>query len=120
MSVIMTVEDSRSTRRIIVDTLLSENHEVIEAENGAEGLKKSVGKTIDLIITDINMPEIDGIEMTRQLRAGVEHKFTPIVMLTTESADGKKNAGKEAGATAWIIKPFDPDKLLAVVNKILR
>ncbi len=120
MPTIMTVEDSPSTRRIIVDTLKTAGHEVIEAENGVDALQKSSGRKLDLVITDINMPQMDGIELTQRLRADNSHRFVPILMLTTESAEGKRMKGKEAGATAWIVKPFDPQKLLGVVSKVIR
>ena len=120
MSTIMTVEDSPSTRRIIVDTLRTAGHEVIEAEHGVEALEKAAGAKLDLIITDINMPHMDGIELTKKLRTEANHKFVPILMLTTETAESKRMKGKEAGATAWIVKPFDPEKLLMVVSKVIR
>ncbi len=120
MATILTVEDSPSTRRIIVDTLKGAGHYVIEAEDGVDALEKSADTKLDLVITDINMPRMDGIELTRKLRAEASHRFVPVLMLTTETAEGKRMQGKDAGATAWIVKPFDPQKLLAIVGKVLR
>ncbi len=120
MATILTVEDSPSTRRIIVDTLKAAGHQVIEAENGVEALDKSASAKLDLVITDINMPHMDGIELTRKLRTETSHRFVPVLMLTTETAENKRMKGKDAGATAWIVKPFDPEKLLAVVSKVIR
>ena len=95
-------------------------YQVIEAEDGADGLSKLDGQPLDLILTDVNMPRMDGFEFTRHLRAMEAYKFVPIVLLTTESGPEKKQQGKAAGATAWIVKPFNPDQLLAVVTKVMR
>jgi len=117
---IATVDDSASIRQMVSFTLSQEGYEVIEAEDGQDALDRLEGTAVDMVITDLNMPNMDGIELIKQLRAKSEFKFTPIVMLTTESMDSKKSEGKQAGATGWIVKPFKPDQLLAVINKVLR
>lgn len=116
---IMTVDDSSSVRQMVGFTLKDAGYEVVEAVDGRDALGKLAGK-FDMIITDLNMPNMDGIELIRQVRSLPEYKFVPIVMLTTESQAGKKQEGKEAGATGWIVKPFKPDQLLAVVKKVVR
>jgi two-component system, chemotaxis family, chemotaxis protein CheY len=116
---IMTVDDSSSVRQMVGFTLKDAGYEVVEAEDGKDALSKLSGQ-INMIVTDLNMPNMDGIELIRQVRALPEYKFTPIVMLTTESQADKKQQGKEAGATGWIVKPFKPDQLLAVVKKVVR
>jgi two-component system chemotaxis response regulator CheY len=120
MATIIAVEDSASTLRMIVDTLKTAGHTVMEAENGAEALEVLSGKTVDLIITDINMPHMDGVELTQELRRLPNFKFTPILMLTIETAVHKRLKGKEAGATAWLVKPFDSQKLTTIVAKLIR
>lgn len=116
---ILAVDDSVSIRKSISFILGQENFEVVEAENGADGLEKAKGDKFGLIITDINMPIMDGIQFIKELRNTVEHKFTPIIVLTTENQDSKMQEGKAAGATGWIVKPFSSDKLIAVVKKII-
>jgi len=120
MATIMAVDDSPSTRRIIVDTLKTAGHTVMEADNGVEALKILAGNKVDLIITDINMPHMDGVELTKKLRTDDNFKFTPILMLTTETAGHKRLKSKDAGATAWLVKPFDSKKLLIIVAKLMR
>jgi two-component system chemotaxis response regulator CheY len=100
-------------------TLKSAGYDVIEAGDGAEALKLLSSRSVDLVIADINMPKINGIELTRQLRAQPAFARTPILLLTTESEPGKKAEGRAAGASGWIIKPFSQDQLLAVVAKVL-
>ncbi|PTN38421.1 response regulator [Desulfonatronum sp. SC1] len=116
---ILTVDDSTSVRQMVSFTLKDAGYEVVEAVDGKDALTKLSG-TVDMIITDLNMPNMDGIELIRQVRALPNYKFVPIVMLTTESQAEKKQAGKEVGATGWIVKPFKPDQLLAVVKKVVR
>jgi two-component system chemotaxis response regulator CheY len=116
---VMTVDDSASVRQMVSFTLNQEGFEVIEATDGADGLSKLKG-SVDLIITDLNMPNMDGIEFIKNVRSKGEYKFTPILMLTTESQASKKQEGKEAGATGWIVKPFKPEQLMAVVNKVIK
>jgi len=117
---IMTVDDSASMRQMVGFVLREGGYEVVEAVNGRDALSKMKGQDLHLFLTDINMPEMDGIEFTRQVRGMAEYKFVPIVLLTTESAEHKRQEGKAAGATAWIVKPFKPDQLLAVVKKVMR
>jgi two-component system, chemotaxis family, chemotaxis protein CheY len=117
---IMTVDDSSSLRQMVSFVLRGGGYEVVEAKDGLDALSKLEGRELHLIVTDINMPNMDGLEFTRQLRAISQYKFVPIVLLTTESHPEKKQEGKAAGATAWIVKPFSPDQLLAVVKKVMR
>jgi two-component system chemotaxis response regulator CheY len=120
MKTVMTVDDSSSIRMMVSLVLKGAGYAVIEAVDGADALSKLKGQTVDLVLTDVNMPKMDGLEFTRQLRAIAAYKFVPVVLLTTESNSGKKQEGKAAGATAWIVKPFVPDQLLAVVKKVIR
>ncbi|HMD71723.1 MAG TPA: response regulator [Bryobacteraceae bacterium] len=120
MKTIMSVDDSASLRQMVVFVLRGGGYEVIEATDGEDALSKLQGREVDLIVSDINMPKMDGLEFTRQVRAMARYKFVPIVLLTTESQAEKKQEGKAAGATAWIVKPFNPDQLLAVVKKVMR
>jgi len=113
------VDDSVSMRQMVAYTLRQSGFEVIEGEHGQDALNKLDGKRLDVIITDLNMPVMDGITFIKSVRAKKEMKFIPILMLTTESQAAKKEQGKAAGATGWITKPFDPDKLLATVAKVL-
>ena len=115
---IITVDDAATMRRLIAYTLRGAGHEVLEAEDGEDALRLLVGQGIDLVITDINMPKMDGIELVRRLRSLPRFQATPILLLTTESDPEKKRQGKEAGATGWITKPFQPDQLVAAVAKV--
>src|SRR5262245_49551385 len=114
---IMTVDDSASMRQMISFTLTQAGHKVIEACDGRDALAKLAAASPDMLITDLNMPNMDGIELIKQARALPKLKFTPIIMLTTESQDDKKQAGKAAGATGWIVKPFKAEQLTAVIGK---
>lgn len=116
---ILAVDDSVSIRKSISFILGQENFEVVEAENGADGLSKANADKFGLIITDINMPIMDGIQFIKELRNTAEHRFTPIIVLTTENQESKMQEGKAAGATGWIVKPFSSEKLIAVVKKII-
>jgi two-component system chemotaxis response regulator CheY len=116
---IMTVDDSASVRQMVSFTLKEAGYEVVEASDGMDALNKLNGISVNMIITDLNMPNLDGIGLIKSVRASVQHKFVPIIMLTTESQDGKKLEGKAAGATGWIVKPFKPEQLLAVTKKVL-
>lgn len=118
--VIMTVDDSTSIRQMVGFTLKREGFEVVEAVDGKDAVSQLDSTTIDMMITDLNMPNMDGIELIKQVRNKPQYKFIPIVMLTTESQEDKKQAGKAAGATGWIVKPFKPDQLLTVIKKVLR
>jgi len=117
---IMTVDDSASLRQMISLVLRGGGYEVVEAVDGFDALSKLKGKELHLFLTDINMPKMNGLEFTRQVRAMPQYKFVPIVLLTSESNPEKKQQGKAAGATAWIVKPFDPAQLLVVVKKVMR
>ncbi|KWT85373.1 response regulator [Candidatus Magnetominusculus xianensis] len=117
--VIMTVDDSASVRQMVAFTLKGAGYTVVEAVDGKDALAKLANTQINMMITDLNMPNLDGIGLIKGVRAIPAYKFIPIVMLTTESQDSKKQEGKSAGATGWIVKPFKPDQLLAVVKKVL-
>jgi two-component system chemotaxis response regulator CheY len=114
----LTVDDSKTMRDMVKYTLTQAGYAVIEAGDGQEALQVVNGKKIDVVVTDLNMPNMNGIELIRALRAKPEFKFTPILMLTTEADDTKKTEGRNAGATGWIVKPFQPEKLVQVVNKV--
>jgi two-component system chemotaxis response regulator CheY len=116
---VLIVDDSITMRQMVSFTLRSAQFDVVEAENGADALKKLDGLTLDLIVTDLNMPVMDGFTFIRSARALPATRFIPILLLTTESQAEKKAEGKAAGATGWIVKPFDPPKLLAVISKVL-
>ena len=115
----LTVDDSKTMREMVTFTLKSAGFEVQEAGDGVEAIKVLNGNRVDVIITDLNMPNMNGIELIRALRADPAHKMTPILMLTTEADGSKKEEGKVAGATGWIVKPFQPEKLVAVVQKVV-
>lgn len=117
---IMTVDDSPSIRQLVGLTLLQEGHNVIEAEDGVKALSKLQATKADMVITDLNMPNMDGITLISRLRALPAYKYIPIIMLTTESQQDKKMAGKAAGATGWIVKPFTAPQLKSVLAKVLR
>ncbi len=116
---IMTVDDAATMRKLVVMTLQSAGHQIMEASDGAEALGILQRQPFDLVITDINMPQMDGIELTRRLRALPAYQKTPIILLTTESDPQKKDLGRSAGATGWIKKPFERNQLLSIVSKIL-
>jgi two-component system, chemotaxis family, chemotaxis protein CheY len=115
---VITVDDSMSIRETVRMTLRSAGYEVMVAEDGQRGLSLCQQQRADLVVTDLNMPNMDGITLIGQLRALPNYRFTPILMLTTESQEDKKVAGRKAGATGWIVKPFDPARLIAVVQKV--
>ena len=116
---IMTVDDSASVRQVVNFTLKDAGYDVIEAVDGKDALSKMTDIPIHMVITDLNMPNIDGIGLIREIRAKPSYKFIPIIMLTTESTEMKKREGKAAGATGWIVKPFNPEELIAVIKKVL-
>ena len=115
---ILAVDDSKTMREMVSFTLKNAGYEVIDAEDGQAALKALGGGKIDAVITDLNMPNMNGFELIRALRANPAYKFTPILMLTTEGDSAKKEEGKTAGATGWIVKPFNPEKLVEVVKKV--
>lgn len=116
----MTADDSASLRQMVSFTLQRAGFAVIEAVDGNDALAKLNGGSVHLLITDLNMPGMDGLELIRRVRTLPQYKYTPILMLTTESQADKKQAGRAAGATGWIVKPFSQEQLIAVVNKVLR
>jgi two-component system, chemotaxis family, chemotaxis protein CheY len=115
---VMTVDDSRTMRDMVSYTLKSAGFEVLEAEDGAKALAVLEKTPVDLVITDVNMPNMDGVTLVRRLRGLAHLRSTPILILTTEGGDDKKSQGRAAGATGWIVKPFAPDKLLQVISKV--
>jgi two-component system chemotaxis response regulator CheY len=117
---VLTVDDSAAIREMLAYVLKSAGHRVIEAEDGMDGLQKALVNAFDLIITDQSMPKMDGITLVKALRALPQYKTTPILLLTTESSDAMKDEGRSAGATGWLVKPFDPTKLIEVVQKVTR
>ncbi|MFC1684327.1 response regulator [Pseudomonadota bacterium] len=119
MACIMAVDDSASMLQMVAFTLKGAGYEVVEASDGVQALNLAKQKAVNLVITDVNMPNMDGISLIKELRALPTYKFTPLLMLTTESSPEKKQEGKAAGATGWIVKPFNPDQLLATVKKVL-
>ena len=119
MATILAVDDSASMRQMVSFTLKGAGYDVVEAVDGVDALNKAKQQAVNLVITDINMPNMDGITLIAELRKLPSYKFTPLLMLTTESAPEKKQAGKAAGATGWIVKPFNPDQLLATVKKVI-
>jgi two-component system chemotaxis response regulator CheY len=119
MATILAVDDSASMRQMVAFTLKSAGFNVIEASDGQQALEKAKQNPVDLVLSDVNMPVMDGIELVKNLRMLPEYKFTPILMLTTESAGDKKMEGKSAGATGWLVKPFNPEQLLATIRKVL-
>jgi two-component system chemotaxis response regulator CheY len=120
MKRILTVDDSASVRQMVSFTLRKADYEVVEAVDGKDGLAKVSSGKFDLIITDLNMPNMDGIQMMTAVRKLPGYSFIPILMLTTESQAEKKDAGRKAGATGWIVKPFNADQLIAVVQKLVK
>ncbi len=119
MATILAVDDSNSMRQMVSFTLQQAGHEVMEAADGVEALELAKKNDFGLVISDVNMPRMDGISLIRQLRSLPGYKFTPLLMLTTEAGADKKREGKDAGATGWIVKPFNPDQLLATIGRVL-
>ena len=119
--VIMTVDDSTSVRQMVSFTLGDAGYDIVQAVDGKDALDKIGDSTnVDMLITDLNMPNLDGIELIRNVRAQQRHKFIPILMLTTESQEAKKQQGKAAGASGWIVKPFSAEQLVDVVRRLLK
>lgn len=116
---ILAVDDSASIRQMVAFTLKGAGYDVVEAVDGQDGLDKAKAKSINLVLTDQNMPKMDGLTLIKSLRALPQYKSTPILMLTTEAGDAMKAQGKAAGATGWLVKPFDPQKLIEVVKKVI-
>ena len=116
---ILAVDDSASMRQMVSFTLKGAGYDVVEASDGVEALNIAKTRAVNLVITDVNMPNMDGISLIKELRALPGYRFTPLLMLTTESGADKKQQGKAAGATGWIVKPFNPDQLLKTVSKVI-
>ncbi len=115
---ILTVDDSKSIRQMVTFTLQQAGYSVIEAEDGKDALTK-INSSVKMVLSDLNMPNMNGIELIKAIRANPSYKFLPVIMLTTESQGDIKQQGKAAGATGWIVKPFNPEQLLGVVKKVL-
>jgi two-component system chemotaxis response regulator CheY len=120
MQSILAVDDSASMRQMVAFTLKGAGYNVIEAADGAEAFEKAKGAKVDLVLTDQNMPKMDGITLVKNLRGLPTYNGTPILILTTESSDEMKMKGKAAGATGWLVKPFDPGKLLDVIKRVIK
>ncbi|WP_172953581.1 response regulator [Vibrio salilacus] len=116
---ILVVDDSTSIRQVVSMTLKGAGYQTIEAHDGKDALAKLAGKRIHLVISDVNMPNMDGITLLKELKQRPDTKFTPVIMLTTESEAVKKEQGRSAGAKAWVVKPFAPDQMLAAVAKLI-
>lgn len=116
---ILIVDDSASIRQVVSLTLKGAGFDVTEACDGRDALDKLRGQKVHLMISDVNMPNMDGLTFLREVKARPEYKFTPVIMLTTESAEDKKSQGQAGGAKAWMVKPFQPQQMLAAVNKLV-
>lgn len=116
---IMIVDDSSSVRQLVSSTLVDGGYEVTEAVDGQDAMEKFQSQPVDLVVSDLNMPNMDGIELVKQLRALPGQRFLPIIMLTTESQDAKKQEGRAAGASGWLVKPFKAEQILSVVKMVL-
>jgi two-component system, chemotaxis family, chemotaxis protein CheY len=120
MHAILAVDDSASMRQMVSFTLKNAGFAVVEAVDGQDALDKTAGRDFSLVLTDQNMPRMDGVTLTRELRGNPRFRTTPILILSTENSDSMKQAGRAAGATGWLVKPFDPAKLVEVIGKVLR
>ena len=120
MHTILAVDDSPSMRQMVSFTLKNAGFNVVEAVDGQDAFEKSSQRDYNLVLTDQNMPRMDGISLTKKLRENPKFKATPILILTTESSDQMKQMGRSAGATGWLVKPFDPAKLLEVIKKVIK
>jgi two-component system, chemotaxis family, chemotaxis protein CheY len=118
MKRILTIDDSKTIRDMLMLTLADAGFDVLQAVDGQDGLDVLDREQVDVVITDINMPKMDGYEVIRHMRSNSAHKSTPILVLTTESEADKKSLARAAGATGWMVKPFDPDRLIATINKV--
>lgn len=116
---ILIVDDSASLRQVVSMTLKGAGYDVLEACDGKDALGKLTGQKVHLIISDVNMPVMDGIAFVREVKKNASYKFTPVIMLTTEATEEKKRMGQDAGARAWVVKPFQPQQMLAAVSKLV-
>ncbi len=117
--VILVVDDSETIRHVVASTLREHGFSVLESEDGVDGLTHCNGQKIHLVISDLNMPNLDGIGFVREMKKHQSYRFTPVVILTTETSAEKRAEGKSAGATAWVVKPFDVARMLSAVNKLI-
>jgi two-component system chemotaxis response regulator CheY len=120
MTKILAVDDSASMRQMVAFTLRGKGYDVVEAGDGQQALQMAKSQKFDLVLSDVNMPVMDGLTLVKELRTLPQYKFTPILLLTTESSADKKSQGKAAGATGWLVKPFDPDTLINTIKKVAR
>lgn len=120
MHSILAVDDSPSMRKMVSFTLTGAGYKVVEALDGVDAFEKAINQQVSLVLADQNMPRLDGIGLTKKLREHPRYKQVPILILTTESSDQMKQAGKAAGATGWLVKPFDPNRLIEVIQKVIR
>lgn len=116
---IMIIDDSASLRQVVAIALKGAGYDVVEAGDGRDALNKLTGQKINLIICDVNMPNMDGISFVKEMKTLANYKFTPVIMLTTEGSEEKKRAGQAAGARAWVVKPFRPEQMLDAVSKLI-
>ncbi|ARU29096.1 response regulator [Cellvibrio sp. PSBB006] len=116
---ILVVDDSASIRQVVSITLKSAGYSVIEAVDGKDALTKLDGQKVNLVISDVNMPNMDGISFVKEMKQKANYKFTPVIMLTTEGSDEKKKEGQAAGAKAWVVKPFKPEQMLQAVSMLI-
>jgi two-component system chemotaxis response regulator CheY len=116
---VLVVDDSASVRQVQNVVLSGAGYEVVEAVDGADGLARLMSQPFHLVLTDLNMPNLDGVAFIRAIRASPAHRLVPVVMITTESQEARKQEGRAAGATGWIVKPFTPEQLVAVVRRVL-
>ncbi|MCG5051334.1 MAG: response regulator [Myxococcales bacterium] len=116
---VLIIDDSESMRELLKHTLVTAGYEVREASNGADGMAEAVKKKVDLIITDLNMPVMDGLTVARKVRQIAAYRTTPLLLLTTETSDAKKQAAREAGASGWMVKPFSPPDLLKTIARVM-
>ncbi len=119
MARILAVDDSAAMRQMVGVTLSGAGHQVQQAVDGVEALQLAERERFDLVITDVNMPKMDGIALVRELRARPNYRYVPLLVLTTEASNERKQQGKAAGATGWLVKPFNPERLLDTVSKVL-
>ncbi len=117
---ILTVDDSAAMRQMVEATLTAAGYEVLQATNGQEALEAAQQESFDLVLTDVNMPHMDGLTLVRRLRGLPAYRHTPVLVLTTEGTDERKHEGRQAGATGWLVKPFNPERLLATIAKVLK
>ncbi len=117
---ILIVDDSASMRQLVTFALKDAGYDVVTAVDGKDALGKINGSKVDMVVTDLNMPNMDGITLIKNLRSAAATKFTPVVMLTTESQESKKVEGRQAGASGWLVKPFTPDKLIEIIKKFVK